>query len=276
MHNNLPLSVGIDVSKDTLDIAYKYQDNFHCQKIKNTKSEIQKIGRELKKMNYEGLIILESTSHYHFLVTLIFQQYELDIRVINPIISQKYLRSNVRKVKTDKADSQILANMALLEQDLPAKVEFNLLSAQIRLKIGLIKALEKQIQSMLGTLADFDEARENLGIESSLIENVIKRNIKELNRKKECLEQEVEKLIEAQSDDGDRDILKSIPGISSYMATLILFLLNKLYSAQSWVAYAGLDVQLSKAASGKPKVGLPSAAVLTCVNGYFIALGEQS
>ncbi len=252
--SKIPLSIGIDVSKETLDITYKYQDNFTCRKIKNTKSEIQKVGRELSKLSFTGLIIVESTSHYHFLVALNLQQYNLDVRVINPILTQKYLRSNVRKLKTDKADSKILASIALLEKDLPAKVELTLTSAQIRLKISLIKALEKQIQSILGTIADFDEARENLGIESSAIEIAIKKTIKELRRKKELLEVEIKELIDSQNSndvDGAKQILESIPGISAFMSNLLLFVMNMGYTAQGWVAYVGLDISVKQ--SGKWK-----------------------
>jgi transposase len=117
------VSVGIDVSKSSLEIAFKEVNCYSTFSVLNQEKAIKSFAISLKRKKYTGKIIVESTSHYHLLLAKILAAKGLDVRIINPIITKKYLNSQIRKCKTDTADSKILANIALLEDNLPCTYE---------------------------------------------------------------------------------------------------------------------------------------------------------
>ena len=85
------IGVGIDVSKDNLMFCKKYA---HGERIifnvPNKKMEIRNVVKEIKKEKYEGRIVMESTGRYHLLSALELNRFNLDARVINPLMASKY------------------------------------------------------------------------------------------------------------------------------------------------------------------------------------------
>ena len=57
--------------------------------------------------------VVESTSVYHFPVVSYLQENDIFVSVVNPLIIKKYASMDIRKVKTDKADSLKLASYVL-------------------------------------------------------------------------------------------------------------------------------------------------------------------
>lgn len=57
--------------------------------------------------------VVESTSVYHFPVVSYLQENGIFVSVVNPLIIKKYASMDIRKVKTDKADSLKLASYVL-------------------------------------------------------------------------------------------------------------------------------------------------------------------
>jgi transposase len=236
------LSIGIDVSKAKLDIAFKFNDSYQCFLTENTRLEIKKLISRIKKLKFTGKIIIESTAHYHYLATFLLSEAGFDVRLINPLLTKQYNRSKIRKVKTDKSDSQLLANIAILEENLPLQYQPKLADMQIRLKIGLLCSLEKQIQVANATLQRFQQSQELLNLEASKTETNIMQTYKQLIKQKEQLEKEVISLVRADFSPQTIQNLESIPGISSFMSCLILFCLNPILSVKSWIGFIGLDV----------------------------------
>ena len=141
-------AVGIDVSKAKLDVCCLYADDSHVHKVYVNDAEgIECLLEALRKHEPTAYrIVLESTGRYHLLVALKLSEAELDIRVINPLIAKRYTSSFVRKVKTDKADARVLAQIALYEQSLPRTFSSDKQSLQIKQKMGLLASLEKHLQ----------------------------------------------------------------------------------------------------------------------------------
>ena len=104
-------SIGIDVSKNELAITGRDGTKYLYRAIPNKRHSITHWLKSLK--GYQGIIVVESTAWYHFLVSLLCSEHGLDIRVINPLMSSKHSKSGIRKVKSDPADSRNLADMGV-------------------------------------------------------------------------------------------------------------------------------------------------------------------
>ena len=242
------IGIGIDVSKAKLDIAVLNKDGeVNCFIVKNNESGIKKIITQIKE--YKGKIIMESTGRYHLFSALRLSESGFDVRVINPIISRKFMNAGIRKNKTDKIDACKLAEMAVIERNLPESFKPDSLAIRIRQKIGLISSMETQIQTLNGIYNNYCEFRQKLKAESSDAEDKIKDCIKEMTKAKMKLEKEIEELvIEKQESNKKHEILISVPGISPYMASLILQFFDTDYNkpAKQWIAYAGMDVSVKQ------------------------------
>jgi transposase len=242
------IGIGIDVSKAKLDIALlNNEGEVKYFVVPNNKNGIHKIINKIK--GYSGKIILESTGRYHLLSAIYLSKASFDVRVINPLIAHKFMRAGIRKNKTDKIDAYKLAEIAIIEKNLPKPFKADKVSIQIRQKIGLISSMEREIQSLKGIYNSYKEFQIKLKLESSDAEEKIMDSIKNLADAKAKLEREIETMIIEKIDNQKKhDVLTSIPGISPYAASLILQFFSEDYnkSAKQWIAYAGMDVSVKQ------------------------------
>ena len=248
------LSAGIDVSSEKLDVFLMNKEEEGIHKIfLNTEEGIRKIIKWLKDFSFEGKIVMESTGRYHELVAVMLFEAGGNVFVINPLRAKKYTTAQIRKLKTDKNDAKILAEMALKEKTLDA---FTLTRKEIEVKkrIAFARSLEKKIQELNAMVNNYQSSQEKLGHMLSETEKKIKDAIKSFEKEKRVLEKEIIKAVFNAEDtkaQKAKDILNSISGISPYYAALLYFFysLNRSKSSGSWIAYTGLEISIAE--SGK-------------------------
>jgi transposase len=257
-HNAQTTGIGIDVSRSKLDIAMLDNEGEVIHFIvPNNESGIEKIGIRIK--GYRGKIVMESTGRYHLLSALRLYEAGFDVRVINPLVSRKYMQAGIRKNKTDKADACKLAEIAVIEKRLPESFSADTGTIQIRQKIGLIASLETQIQTLKAIMNNYHDFQEQLKIDVSEAEKAVAKAVNQLTAAKIKLEKEIETLIlKASKRNEKREILTSVPGISDYAASLILQFFGEGYnkSAKQWIAYAGMDVSVKQSGTWHGKGSL--------------------
>jgi transposase len=251
-------AVGIDVAKDNLMFCKKYDNgNKIMFEIKNKNAEINKIAKELKSEKYLGKIIIESTGRHHLPSALAMSKNKLDIRVINPLIANKYIKSSIRKVKTDKRDAEVLAEIATKEENLPDRFNDDKNVLKIKKKVSLIATLDKQLQKITAAMNEFKKTSNELGVKLSVTEKQIFRTIKLLKEQKEKLEEEVKTMtIKSEYKRVVAKRYNSIPGVSEYLASLTtLFFKEEEYSqsAKQWIAFAGLDISVRESGNWRGK-----------------------
>ena len=261
------IAVGIDVAMETLAICFKYSDKEKFEEIGNNKTEIKKLSKKLHKEDFQGKIIMESTGRHHLQTALTLAQSDLDIRVINPLISKKYSNSAIRKVKTDKRDSQILAEIAIKEERLPSRFSLGKNEIIIKKKVSLIAFLDKQIQKMNASINEYIKNADELGLKLTKTDKQIKKTIELLKKQKEELEKEVEQMVG--DGDGNSDEIKkysSIPGVSPYTASVSSLFFSGDYhlSAKQWIAFAGMDVSVRESGNWRGRGKLTKRG-----NGYL-------
>ena len=108
MHSET-IFVGIDVSKDQLDIAIRPGEARFRES--NNDSGIQALIVRLLSCEPQ-LILLEATGGYEILAAASLRQAGLPAHVINPRQVRDFARSSGRLAKTDKIDAAILAHFA--------------------------------------------------------------------------------------------------------------------------------------------------------------------
>ncbi len=240
-------SLGIDVSKEGLDVVGINAIDAWQRKLTNQKRDIEQLARGLIKAGYCGKIICESTGHYHLLLALVFSRYGLDLRIVNPLQSSKHQTGRIRKTKTDPVDGYVLATMSTTERDLPKTANLQPKQVLARLKQGQLQSLDKQIQRLSRSLAAYRETYEQLDMTTGQAFQSLEQALKQLRTAKRQLEAELEQayLDSAQAEDVTR--LRSIPGYSALVSAMIAGAFDReVKSERSWIAFAGMDISIQQ------------------------------
>jgi len=125
-------TVGIDVSADFSMVAILapngdiYKKPF---KIKHDVDGFYRLLREIKKVekefNMKAATFMESTGVYHLSLFHFLSQNELEVFVINPLITNSNKNKDIRKVKNDKKDALNIAKLGKFE-DIKAYSSFDI------------------------------------------------------------------------------------------------------------------------------------------------------
>lgn len=246
------ISVGIDVAMETLMVCKHYDDGKNkIQEILNTEDSLKRFAGQLSKLDYKGKIIMESTGRHHMLSAVVLSERNLDVRVINPLLAKKYSSASIRKVKTDKRDSEILAEIGIKESRLPNSFRMDRKALILRKKMKLIYSISKHLQNLNACSREHKKTLENLKRKPSLVEQEIFNTIALLKKQKEQLEIELENDIRQNYDNQIKiERYDSIPGVSPYVAALASLIFSDEYSqsAKQWIAFIGMDISVAQSA----------------------------
>ena len=114
---NVNTYIGVDVSKNTFDACFA--DGEAVKSYPNTERGVSTFLRACRKIalygsnnesnkNHRLMIGFESTSHYHYLLAMRSKENGHKPILINPLITNKYSKLNIRKTKTDKIDARVI------------------------------------------------------------------------------------------------------------------------------------------------------------------------
>ena len=120
MTESVKVNVGIDVSKDFLDVNV---GNVALRRVPNRSSGLSVLKRILSRYSV-SLVLCESTGGYENLAVTYFQSLGYDVCVINPRQARDFARSMGRLAKTDRIDAQILCRLADVIDVSPERTRF--------------------------------------------------------------------------------------------------------------------------------------------------------
>jgi transposase len=133
--------VGIDVSKETLDIALHHSGRtWSCG---NEPGPIEELVVQLSKMRL-GRIVVEATGGYEVAVVAALAAAQLPVVVVNPRQVRDFARALGRRAKTDPIDARVLAHFAAaIEPPLRPPVD------AATKELGALLARRRQVMEML-------------------------------------------------------------------------------------------------------------------------------
>jgi transposase len=112
--------IGLDISKEEshgqafLDRGKPFKGTFHFEHTREGLLRLLQVIQEVEHgSGHRPTLILEATGHYQSPVVQFLEEHHYLYFVINPLISNRLRKSNLRKVKTDAADAYLLAELNL-------------------------------------------------------------------------------------------------------------------------------------------------------------------
>jgi transposase len=209
--------MGVDVSKDTLDIYYN-EKHF---KIKNdNRSILNFIKLEILDVAEIKLCVLESTGGYERLVMKLLQQSGIKVHRAHPNRVYSFAKTIKHFAKTDKLDSILLAKYAKFISD--EQVGDRVISANQE-QLQSLKAIEfdteTQLQANKNRLHHLDKKAASY----------VKKQIAFAERQLQAIRTDIDKLIDNDDDlKHKRGILESYKGVGKKTASVLLVVLPEL------------------------------------------------
>ncbi|MEY4100098.1 MAG: hypothetical protein RL300_1269 [Pseudomonadota bacterium] len=106
---------GIDVSKDWFDAAWEVAGQIHCQQFAYTDEGMEQL---LEQVPPTAVLVMEATGTYHARLALRLYEAGRQVSVINPLVIKRYGQMKLLRVKSDRADAQLILEYA--QQQNPA------------------------------------------------------------------------------------------------------------------------------------------------------------
>jgi transposase len=110
------ISIGIDVAKgkSTVCILRPYGEIISKPfDIAHTERDLSELTAMILKFDDEIKVVMEATGIYHLPVLTYLQEKGIFVAVINPYLMKVYRSGDLRKAKTDKIDSRIIAKYGI-------------------------------------------------------------------------------------------------------------------------------------------------------------------
>lgn len=254
------LSIGIDVAKSKLDVCLLFKDNQSQNlQLKNNQKSFLSLVKTLKKFCQEKVeeksVVIESTGGYHYGITFYLKEKGFKkVCVINPLLTKKHALGKIRKTKTDKIDSQILAKIGLWE-DLHIYTESQE-EIIFKKKSRLLHFLGKQLHQVSNRIL----STKNLAILDDFEQKILKQMQQELKSKIKKVKQEIVKNAEVNFD--------KIPGLSDATLKAIIAELgniSRFKNRRQIVAFAGMDPSVKESGTsvkGRSRLSKRGSATL--------------
>lgn len=204
------MNIGIDVSKDQLDVA---NTDHYIARYRNDETGIAELVVHLKQHATDiERIILEATGRYHSLCVSLLVQAGLPVIVVNPRQARDFAKALGVLAKTDKVDANVLAQFG--EKIQPPIRALKDEDTQL-LEAHLLR--RRQIIDMMGA------EQNRLQVAPASIQPMIKRHIAYLKSELEGVDDDLDGLMK-QSEIFTRklDIITSLKGVGRVSALQLL------------------------------------------------------
>lgn len=209
MATNRGKHVGIDVSKDRLDVALL--GNKGVWQVENTAAGIAELVQQMQALGPD-LIVVEATGGYHRNVTEALFLVGLSVAVVKPARVRQFARAAGLLAKTDRIDAFVLAEFGKKMQ--PRQYEGK---SEAEKQLSALLSRRKQLEEML-------KAEQNrLRMVSPSLRNSIERVIAVLQEEKRRLEEEIHELMNKHKAWQEQTrILGSAPGVGMVTTATLL------------------------------------------------------
>ena len=212
-------AVGIDVSKDCLDVAFEPSIR-PAERFENTTAGINCLVSLLARQSPD-VIVLEATGGFERPVAMALLENQLPVAVINPRQARDFARAMGMLAKTDKIDAMVLASFGVKVQPkarpLPDEQQQQLRELQVR---------RRQLIQM--RTAESNRLKQ---AHAKRVRTSIERVLEMIAQQLDDLDHQLGELIEqSPSWQAKMDLLKSVPGIGDQTARLLVVQMPELGS----------------------------------------------
>lgn len=233
------VAVGIDVSKDHLDVALLHDDLVRRARFKNQETGFAELEGWMRKHATAGVhVCMEATGQYSEAVAEYLDERDYGVSVVNPVRIKAYGDSQLGRNKTDQLDAFLIADFCARQN--PA------LWKPIPEPVRILQALSRRLED-LQAMRRQEVNRLKSGKLAPAVEDDLKKHLEYLDKRIAEIEKQIHEQVQNDPDLNDqKQLLVSIPGIGDKTAHLLLSEIPRLTEFEhvnQLVAFAGLNPQ---------------------------------
>ncbi len=227
--------VGCDISK--ADFYAAFEENGEALRFTNDREGVESFIKHLREIVFkkkDTVIGMESTGFYHILLALLCKNEGYEVRIINPLITSKQNKVNIRRVKTDPKDARLIRYCTVKGEGYP------FLETEDTLKI---KALVRQRDYMARLKAQLNLKHQALSHREECIQGPITQINLELHEMISLKMKELDKEL-TECDKPLQKLLRSIPGVGPQTAITLISEVGNIHrfpDSKKLTAFIGLD-----------------------------------
>jgi transposase len=207
--------VGVDVSKDSLDVAIGSEKNIIT--FNNDQKGVDALAKKLSQIN-TGLTVFESTGGYEFLAASSLAESGLPVVIVNPRQVRNFAKATGILAKTDAIDARVIAHFAKA-----VKPDVRPLKDRETYELTALVTRRRQLIEM------FVAEKNRLKLANKRNTKDIKDHIRWLEKRLDKIKSDIGKMIQSspiwRSKD---DILQSVPGIGPVTSASLICSLPEL------------------------------------------------
>lgn len=209
---DMPAYLGVDVSKDRLDLCLKHQSTTRSFESKTSPVALRELGKELAKLPL-AIITVEATGGYERAFVEVCLDQGLPIALVNPRKARAFAIGLGWLAKTDKLDALMLADYGRLAE--PRLLEAKTLKDQ-----KLVELCRRRKQ--LGHEIVAEKNRLRLASHSYVVRR-LKAHLTFLENDLNAISAEIEKEIARKAEHQERfELMQSMPGIGRRVAATLI------------------------------------------------------
>ena len=207
--------VGIDVSKDALDVA-TYTTNKKLR-FANNEAGISQLIQVLNEF-IPALVVMEATGGYETPTAYALNRVEIPCAVVNPREVRDFAKATKRLAKTDTIDAQVLAHFAAVINPEPRP-----LSDEQTQELGALLARRRQVIEMLTA------EKNRLHMARKPVREAVKAHIDYLGKELGHIDSNLKERIEESPVQREKyKLLQNVPGVGPNLAATLVIELPEL------------------------------------------------
>lgn len=204
----MSLYVGIDVSKDSLDVCL--DPARPVARRPNTPSAAESLALELQQAT---LVVIEATGGYEQTIVQALRKHKVTVSVVNPKRIRDYARSTGRLAKTDTLDARLLAEYGQVIQPAP--------SCALPDEVVRLKVLSAYRDDLLKTRTAYINRLKRSS--DSFVQQGIHTMLETLKRQLDQVEQEIQTRIEQSAVLREKaQVLTQVKGVGPALSRVLL------------------------------------------------------
>lgn len=227
--------LGIDISKATFDVALLHNNKTKTKKFNNNLRGFDKLKEWLLTNQIDTVhACMEATGCYGEKLAQYLYDNNFKVSVINPARIKGFATSTLSRVKTDRADCQLIAQFCQVMQPVfwqPTAVH--------------IRELQQWVNRLDALIAQRNQESNRLENMSDIVKASIQAHIDFLDKQIKEIEQIISKHIKQHKDLNDKNkLLETIPGVGDKTIAVVLAFLSNIEnfdSVKQVVAFVGLN-----------------------------------
>jgi transposase len=204
------ITVGIDVSKDRLDIAVRPSGEAFV--VERNGAGLEQLAERLRKLS-PHLVALEASGGFETIAAAALAAAALPVVVVNPAQIRAFAKAIGQRAKTDPIDAAVIAHFAEATRPEPRPLP----DAATRL-LGDLVARRRQIVEMIGA-----ERQRERRLTTPHLRKSIARLLKALEKELVSVDAEIDDSVRGSPAWREKeDLLASVPGVGSTIARTLI------------------------------------------------------